>query len=96
MVHESLISVFDIINKQQCKLYILRESNFRDMQMWAYSIYIKLICIFKLSFKETCNTKKFSFHVKIHCGKFQCDRTKEKKSPLGYLVMLEVLAHILN
>ena len=90
MVHESLISVFDIINKQQCKLYILGESNCRDMQMWAYSIYIKLICIFKLSFKETCNTKKFSFHVKIHCGKFHCDRTKEKKMPIRMFSLLEV------
>ena len=80
MVYESQISVFDIINKKRCKYNTFGGIFFlRDMPIWAYSIYTKLICIFKLSLKKTCNTKYVSFHVKFHSGKFHCDRTKEKK-----------------
>ena len=77
MVHESLIITKNILNT----IYFVenRRNNFRYMQIWTYLISVLLIYIFKLIFKETCNTKNVTFHVNFHSGKFHCDRSKGKK-----------------
>ena len=36
------------------------------------------MCIFKLISKETCNTKKVTFHVYFYYVKFYCGRSKGK------------------
>src|SRR4029434_2930323 len=45
----------------------------------TYSISVMLMCIFKLISKETCNTKKVTFHVYFYYVKFHFDRSKGKK-----------------
>src|SRR4029434_3831224 len=46
----------------------------------TYSISVILMCIFKLISKETCNTKKVTFHVYFYYVKFYCGKSKGKKN----------------
>ena len=55
---------------------------FLPMQIRKYSINVELICIFKLISKETCNTKRVTFHVYFYYVKFYCGRSKGKKLSL--------------
>src|SRR4029434_4455152 len=44
-----------------------------------YSISVTLMCIFKFISKESCNTKKVTFHAYFYYVKFYCGRSKGKK-----------------
>ena len=57
----------------------------------TYSISVMLMCIFKLISKETCNTKKVTFHVYFYYVKFYCGRSKGKNEAyLGLFVAYSI------
>ena len=51
--------------------FISFEAVFQDWMLF--------LCIFKFISKETCNTKKVTFHVYFYYVKFYCGRSKGKK-----------------
>ena len=52
---------------------------FLPMQIRTYSISVELMCILKLISKETCDTKKVTFHVYFYYVKCFCGGSKGKK-----------------
>src|SRR4029434_1003519 len=70
---------------------------FLPMQIRTYSISVQLMCIFKFISKETCNTKKVTFHVYFYYVKCYCCRSKEKIKPIWVYfghIRLVYLAHL--
>ena len=57
-----------------------------------YSISVELMCIFKLISKETCNTKKVTFHGYFHCVKFYFDRSKGEKLHFGGVLLPGIIS----
>ena len=55
----------------------------KNNPIWMYFGHIRLVyssfAYYITFFKETCNTKKITFHGYFHCVKFHFDRSKGKK-----------------